>query len=152
MEKLQFWKCTIDFIASIFNSSKYLVKKACKWKLHSVGTEFQLKTKSQIRYMQMWTLPRLSFQKRFSVTCSLWHGKTEIWWWRNQDPTPMFFWQPNVVMLLLHIFRDAVRVNLKPCLKEHSLDYCSNWNQHRGVGFLAWFLSSSKSSKPLPER
>ena len=32
-------------LASIFNCSKYLVQKACKWKLHSVGIEFLTKIK-----------------------------------------------------------------------------------------------------------
>ena len=38
-------KYTIDFIASIFNCSKYLVKKARKWKQHTVGIEFSTKNK-----------------------------------------------------------------------------------------------------------
>ena len=33
-------KYTINFIASIFNCSKYLVKKAHKWKQRTVGIEF----------------------------------------------------------------------------------------------------------------
>ena len=40
-------KYTIDFIASIFNFSKYLVKKAHKWKLHTVGSDFP--TKNEIK-------------------------------------------------------------------------------------------------------
>ena len=38
-------KYTTDFTAIIFNCSQYLVKKACKWKLHSVGIEFLFKNK-----------------------------------------------------------------------------------------------------------
>ena len=34
-----------DFIASIFNCSKYLVKKARKWRLHTVGIQFPTKNK-----------------------------------------------------------------------------------------------------------
>ena len=37
-------KYAIDFTASIFNCSKNL-KKAHKWKLHSVGIEFSTKNK-----------------------------------------------------------------------------------------------------------
>ena len=40
-------KYTIDFTAIIFNCSKYLVKRARKWKLHSVGIEFP--TKNEIK-------------------------------------------------------------------------------------------------------
>ena len=38
-------KYTVDFIESIFNCSKYLVKKARKWRLHTVGIEFPTKNK-----------------------------------------------------------------------------------------------------------
>ena len=38
-------KYTIHFIASIFNCSKYLVKKARKWKQDTVGIEFPTKNK-----------------------------------------------------------------------------------------------------------
>ena len=54
-------KYTFDFIASIFNCSKYLVKKACKWKLHSVGIEFPAKNK--IKRIKL----DISFHKRFNA-------------------------------------------------------------------------------------
>ena len=38
-------KYTIDFIASIFNCPKYLVKKTRKWKQYAVGIEFPTKNK-----------------------------------------------------------------------------------------------------------
>ena len=38
-------KYTINFIASIFNCSKYLVRKARNWKQHTVGTEYPTKNK-----------------------------------------------------------------------------------------------------------
>ena len=38
-------KYTTDFIASIFNCSKYLVRKARKWKQHTMGIEFPTKNK-----------------------------------------------------------------------------------------------------------
>ena len=36
-------KYTIDFIANFFNYLKHLVKKAPKWKQHTVGIEFPTK-------------------------------------------------------------------------------------------------------------
>ena len=132
-------KYTIDFIASIFNCSKYLVKKACKWKQHSVGIEFPTKNKIKRNKLDIQKCEHfLDYLFTSGLTQDVAYSITKLEFDSGGTKTiPHAVLTANIVKLLLHIFRDAIRTNSKPCLKEQCLDYCSTWNHPSCIVLLA---------------